>query len=241
LNQSETFDLDVKRLNAGSPCCGAQHLPLGPNKGDDFKCQNCSKGFSREDLNDWVVFLEKFMKTCLGRGLPMSPLVASTPPFSLEQVAKARQACWAWEKQPADFTPEYCLDKFLVYSWLQTYSDAEDFSVAFQEALENEGERPRQGLVGGIKREYSYAEPDLLEICLAVSWFKSSDATGGNSKLAAMMTNKGKVKHAKHGSPAGWHKANPSAFKQHLQRLRDKAKTHGFYDAVTPDYWHLYG
>ena len=237
MDQSETPDLDVKRLNAGSPCCGARHLPLGPNK---FKCQNCSKDFSREDLNDWVVFLEKFMKQCLGLGLPMSPLVASTPSFSLEQVAKARQACWAWEKQPADFTPEYCLDKFLVYSWLQTFSDAEDFSAAFQEALESEGERPRQKLVSRIKRNYSYADSDLLEICLAVSWFKSSDATGGNAKLASIMTNKGKIKHAKHGTPAGWHKANRSAFKQHLQRLRNKAKTHGFYDAVTPDYWHLY-
>ena len=240
MSQPETTDLESKGENAGSPCCGARHLPLGPSK---YKCQSCSKPFTREDLNEWVVFLEHFIKTCRSRGLPISRLSASSPPFSLEQVAKARQAC-CWDKVPADFTPEFCRDKFLVYSWLQTSSDAEDFSAALQGVLDGEFERPRRRLVSRIRREYNYDERDLIEICLAVSWFKSEDKTGGNRKLASIMTNKTNINYNRptcdYRTPKAWFEHNPNGFKQHLQRLRDKASSHGFDDNIPPDYWKLY-
>ncbi|MCZ6625241.1 MAG: hypothetical protein O7B35_13610 [Deltaproteobacteria bacterium] len=101
----------------------------------------------------------------------------------------------------------------------------------------------RQKLVNQIKKKYNYTEPDLLEICLAVSWHKSRDKTGGNAKLASIMTNKAKIRYrgtAPYKCPTEWHRANSSAFKQHLQRLRNKAKAHEFYEAVPPDYWKKY-
>jgi len=125
--------------------------------------------------------------------------------------------------------------------WCGVFKTEGESRKVFQ-AFNSFEKQEQQRLVNQIKKKYNYNEPDFREICFAVSWHKSKDKTGRNKKLASIMTNRGNTRYSEgtYSTPNKWCTDNPSAFKQHLQRLRTKAKAHGFFEAVPSDYWKKY-
>ena len=98
---------------------------------------------------------------------------------------------------------------------------------------QHSAQRPAR-LADQIRRDFDYADNDLIEVLLAVAWQKAGERD--NAKLAAVMKNKGKIRYSNGQNPRDRQRANPAAFRSHLARLRRKAKKLGFEHLVTADY-----
>ena len=153
------------------------------NDATEFRCRDCGKEFDKDEMEEWKSFLEQLVWACRRQGWDVLDLDRSVPPFELSHLVEDRQDYWADKKTLQDITSsENCLK--LLRSWSSKEpAKIQAFSAALREALCKEHDRPKERLVNLIRRQYNYAKPDLIEICLAVSWYKSKDKKGGKEIL----------------------------------------------------------
>ena len=94
---------------------------------------------------------------------------------------------------------------------------------------------------GGTPQQEPKFRPNSFggkELCIVVSYNKANKHD--LKKLAKTLTHKGKIEYVDYNDAEDWRRRNPETFKNHLAKLRRKAKDKGWWDAIPPSYYLSY-
>ncbi len=76
------------------------------------------------------------------------------------------------------------------------------------------------------------------ELCIVVSYFKAGKHD--LKKLAGILTHKGKIEYKKYNLALNWYQKNYKGFKNHLSKLRKKARDEEWWDKIPKEYHRSY-
>jgi len=88
------------------------------------------------------------------------------------------------------------------------------------------------------EKDFNLTKYGGKELCIVVSYFKAGKHD--LKELAKILTHKAGIQYKPYLSALYWHEKNYTSWKNHVHRLRKKAREQGWWDAIPEDYHRSY-
>lgn len=88
------------------------------------------------------------------------------------------------------------------------------------------------------EKDFNLTKYGGKELCIVVSYFKAEKHN--LKELAKILTHKAKIDYKKYDLALNWYQKDYKGFKNHVHKLREKAKDQGWWDKIPPEYHRKY-
>ncbi len=186
--------------------------------------------FTRKDVHLKKDVLEKIFRLCYGNGLPPDP----------ELIKVLLQALEINVVHLSEKLKRHILDSFKAAVLDVRASHKSDVWKGPIEAGPSEAKTsPNLDIKSGDQeKKFTPQKYGGKELCIVVSYSKAGKHN--LKELAKILTHKAKIEYKEYGLALNWHKKNYASFKNHVSKLRKKARDEGWWDKIPKEYHRSY-